>query len=137
MPITALIYAYRKPGLSPEDFQKHYEAHVELLKKLVGDKFPLSHKRNYIARTAVTTPPDDATTHNALTPATILRGQQTDFDFDAYAELTFADQASLGDFHALVTATDVAAQIAADEDKFLDRSRLGIAMVGDVIVTTV
>jgi hypothetical protein len=37
----------------------------------------------------------------------------------------------------MVTATDVAAQIAADEDKFLDRSRLGIAMVGDVIVTTV
>jgi hypothetical protein len=135
MPITAIIYAYRKPGLSLEDFKKHYEAHVDLVKKLAGDSFPSSHKRSYIARTTVTTPPDDATTRNAFTPATVLSGQQSDFDFDAYAELTFPDQAAFGAFHARVTAADAAAQIAADEGKFLDRSRLGIAMVGDVLET--
>lgn len=135
MPITAIIYAYRKPGLSPEDFKKHYEVHVDLVKKLAGNSFPSSHKRSYIARTTVTTPPDDATTRNAVTPATVLSGQQSDFDFDAYAELTFPDQAAFGAFHARVTAVDAAAQIAADEGKFLDRSRLGIAMVGDVLET--
>lgn len=136
MAITALIHAYRKPGLSVEDFKKYYEAHVDLLKRLAADDFPLSHKRTYVARNSVETAPDGASARNALTPAVLLAGQQADFDFDAYAELTFADQISLAAFAAKTQTPDVAAQIAADEEKFLDRSKTGIVMMGDVIETT-
>ncbi|KAJ5296120.1 hypothetical protein PENANT_c021G09269 [Penicillium antarcticum] len=111
MPISALLYVSRKPNISSEDFRKHYEAHLELLKKLAGDGLPLSHKRSYIARTTVTSPPDDATTRNSRTPGTICHGQQTELDFDVYAELTFADQAAFEALHARVTATDAVAQI--------------------------
>ncbi|GAB1200349.1 hypothetical protein APSETT444_009719 [Aspergillus pseudonomiae] len=131
MSLKVLIYAYRKPGLSLEEFKKHYEAHVDLVKHLSGEDFPLSHRRSYVARNTVETPVEDASGRNPLTPATVLLGQQTDFDFDAYAELTFADQAAFQAFGAKVYAPDAAAQIAADEEKFLDKSKLVMAMLGD------
>lgn len=135
MPVKAVLYAYRKPGLSLEDFRTHYEAHVELIKRLAGDDFPLTHTRHYIARSTVETAPEGATTRNATTPATVLAGQQSDFDFDAYAEVTFADQAAFDAFGAKIYAPDAAAQLHADEEKFLDRSRLGIVMLGEVVET--
>lgn len=135
MTVKALIYAYRKPGLSPEDFKKHYEAHVELVKSLTGLDFPISHKRTYVARNTVDISPDGASSRNQKTPAVLIAGQQTDFDFDAYAELTFTDQNSFSAFAAKVQSPELAEQIAADEEKFLDRSKLGIAMLGDVTET--
>ena len=117
-----LVFLYRNPHLTPEEFKKCYEAHIKLVKKIAGGDFPLSHHRNYISRNTVEIPPDGSTARNAFTPATILRGRQPDFDFDAYAELTFSDQVA-------------SAQITADEDKFLDRLRMGIALVGEVRVT--
>ncbi|KAJ5368334.1 uncharacterized protein N7496_008094 [Penicillium cataractarum] len=136
MSVTVFIYAYRKPGLSLEDFKTHYEAHVDLIKRLTGDDFPLSHKRSYVARNTVEVAAEGASDRNALTPATVIVGQQADFDFDAYAELTFADQAAFQAFGAKVYAPEAAAQIAADEEKFLDKSKLSIVMLGDVIETT-
>ncbi|KAJ5763807.1 hypothetical protein N7533_002488 [Penicillium manginii] len=135
MTVTALIHAYRKPGLSVEDFKKHYEAHVELLKRLTADDFPLSHKRTYVARHSFETPRYEASARNATTPAILLAGQQADFDFDAYAELTFANQVSLAAFAAKTQTPEAATQIAADEEKFLDRSKTGIVMMGEAIET--
>ncbi|KAA8648112.1 EthD domain-containing protein [Aspergillus tanneri] len=94
MTFKVLVYAHRLPGISPEDFKQHYEAHIELFKRLVGDDFPLSHRRVYIARTAVEAAPDGASARNATTPATVVVGQQSDYDYDCLAEMTFADQAS-------------------------------------------
>ncbi|KAJ5503855.1 Dimeric alpha-beta barrel [Penicillium fimorum] len=135
MPVKILVFLYRNPHLTPEEFKKRYEAHVKLVKKLAGEDFPLSHHRNYIARTAVEIPPDGSTARNAFTPATILRGRQPDFDFDAYAELTFADQVAYQAFAAKIYAPDAAAQITAAEDKCLDRLKMGIALIGEVRVT--
>ncbi|OJJ44042.1 hypothetical protein ASPZODRAFT_135487 [Penicilliopsis zonata CBS 506.65] len=136
MPVRAIIIVYRKPGLSLEEFKHRYEAHIQLIRRIVGDDFPLFHRRSYIARQTVATPPEGASTRNATTPATLLAGQQADFDFDAMAELTFADQAAFQAFAAKVYAPDAAAQIAADEEGFLDRSKLAISMLEDVIEMT-
>jgi EthD domain len=136
MSVKVFIVAYRKPGLSLEEFKKHYEAHIDLIKRLSGDDFPLSHRRSYISRTTVETALADVTARNATTPATVITGKQSDFDFDATAELTFVDQAAFQAFGAKISTPDAAAQIAADEERFLDRSKLGIAMLGDVIETS-
>jgi hypothetical protein len=136
MSVRAFLFAYRKPGLSPEDFKRHYEAHIDLVKRLAGNDFPLSHRRSYIARSTVEAASDDTSPHNATTPATVIAGKQLDFDFDAVAELTFANQAAFQAFTAKIYAPDIAAQLAADEEKFLDRSKLSIVMLGDVIETT-
>ncbi|KAG0160875.1 hypothetical protein PDIDSM_8407 [Penicillium digitatum] len=108
MPVKMFVFLYRSPHLTPEEFKKRYEAHIKLVKKLAGADFPLSHHRNYISR---------------------------NFDFDAYAELTFANQAAYQAFAAKIYAPDAAAQMTADEDKFLDRLKMGIALVGEVRVT--
>ncbi|KAJ5176256.1 uncharacterized protein N7482_002133 [Penicillium canariense] len=136
MSVKVFIYAYRKHGLSLEDFKTHYEAHVDLVKRISGDDFPISHKRSYVLRNPVEVAAEGTSERNALTPATVIVGQQSDFEFDAYAELTFADQAAFQAFGAKVYAPDAAAQIAADEEKFLDKSKLGIVMLGDVIETS-
>ncbi|PWY78257.1 hypothetical protein BO70DRAFT_60504 [Aspergillus heteromorphus CBS 117.55] len=137
MSVKVLIFAYRKPGLSLSTFREIYEAHVDLVKRITGDDFPLSHRRTYIARTEAASPLEGSdSTRNATTPATVLIGKQSDFDFDATAELTFADQAAMGAFMAKISDPDAAAQIAADEERFLDRSALSVSMVGDVVETT-
>ncbi|PYH90411.1 hypothetical protein BO71DRAFT_402234 [Aspergillus ellipticus CBS 707.79] len=137
MSVRVFIFAYRKPGLSLSAFRERYEAHIDLVKRIATVDFPLSHRRSYIARTELTSPLEGTnSTRNANTPATVFVGQQSNFDFDATAELTFADQAALQAFMAKVSAPDAAAQIAADEEGFLDRSELSIAMLGDVVETT-
>ncbi|KAL3472087.1 EthD domain-containing protein [Aspergillus californicus] len=135
MAIRLLIITYRKAGLSLEEFRAHYENHANLIKRLTGDTFPLSHRRTYIARTTANTPPEDATPRNPTTPATVLRGTQAEFDFDATAELTFENQSAYDRFIARVGNPEIAAQIAADEEHFLERPTVGIAMIGEVADT--
>src|ERR1700722_15871614 len=106
MSVRAFLFAYRKPGLSPEDFKRHYEAHIDLIKRLVGNDFPLSHRRSYVARSTVEAASDDTSSRNATTPATVIAGTQSDFDFDAVAELTFANQAAFQAFTAKIYAPD-------------------------------
>lgn len=132
MSLRVIILAYRKPGLSPDEFKRYYEAHVDLVKSLSVDDFPVSHKRSYIARATVETTTDDASPRNTNTPATLLMGRQSDFDFDAVAELTFVNQQAFEAFTDKVYEPDNAALIAADEEKFLDRSKLSIALLGDM-----
>ncbi|KAL4733359.1 EthD domain-containing protein [Aspergillus similis] len=135
MAIRLLIISSRKAGLSPEEFREHYKNHASLIKRLAGDTFPLSHRRTYIARTNTPTPPTGATSRNPTTPASVLRGVQAQFDFDATAELTFESQSAYDRFVARVQQPDVAAQISADEERFQETSTVGIAMVDDVTDT--
>jgi hypothetical protein len=135
MPFKVLVYAYRKPGVSPDDFKNHYEAHIDLFKRLTGDDFPLSHRRIYIARSSVETTSDGASSRNATTPATVIVGQQSDYDYDCLAELTFSDAAAWEACVVKVRSPEIGAQIAADEDKFYDRSKTGVLVIGDVTET--
>jgi hypothetical protein len=108
MPLRVLVIAYRKPCLTPHEFHTRYEAHAALIKRLAGDTFPISHRRTYIARTTVHSPPPPppeagvTTSPNPTTSPTMLRGAQAYEDFDAFAELGFADQAAFERFVARV-----------------------------------
>ena len=135
MTFKVLIYAHRLPGISPEEFKQHYEAHIDLFKRLVGDDFPLSHRRIYLARNTVESAPDGASGRNATTPATVIVGQQSDYEYDCLAEMTFADRANWDACTAKVLSPEINALIAADEDKFYDRSKTGVVVVGDVTET--
>lgn len=117
---TVLIFAYRKLGTTPQQFRAHYEeSHVPLVKEMAGEHFPLSHRRLYIQRADG----KGDTERNANYPASVLLGSQSDFDYDAFAELTFSDGAALQTFMGIVQKPENAARIVADEEKFLDSSR--------------
>jgi len=130
---TIVIFAWRKAGITPAAFKKHYEtSHVPLLKSLAGDLFPKSHSRSYIART----PSGDAEDpSNAAHPATALAGGPEAFDYDAYAELAFEDDAAFKQFFGCVTQPENAKKIADDESHFLDRSKMTIAVIDEKNVT--
>lgn len=99
-----------KPGYSLPTNNLHW----------VSRLFPLSHTRRYIHRTEGKT---EGTERNANSPATVLMGSQTDFDYDAFAELSFADGNAFQAFFGLWQQPENAARLAADEEHFLDRSR--------------
>lgn len=86
----------------------------------------MSHTRRYIHRTEGKT---EDTERNANFPATVLMGSQTDFDYDAFAELSFADANAFQAFFALYQHQDNAERIAADEEQFLDRSRSKLSFI--------
>ena len=138
MPFIILIFAYRKPGFSPAAFKSHYESsHEPLLQSIAGNHFPKTHIRRYIQRSESNTSSaanDDTT--NANHQATVLVGMQADFDYDAIAELTFEDSAAFQTFYGLVNQPEAAEKIAKDEEMFLDRARMRIAVVDECNTTT-
>lgn len=134
MTYSVLIFAYRKPGTTPEQFRSHYEGvHVPLVKEIAGEHFPLAHTRRYLHRSEGT---GEGTERNANHPATVLMGSQADFDYDAFAELSFTDLAHFQTFFGITQQPENAARIAADEEQFLDRSKMPVVVLGETVSTT-
>ncbi|MCJ1372937.1 hypothetical protein MMC20_004163 [Loxospora ochrophaea] len=134
MPYIILIFAYRKPGLSPAAFKSHYESsHVPLVQSITGPHFPNTHTRHYIQRAENTAASPSSS--NTDYPATVMVGAQEDFAYDAFAELTFDDAAAFHAFYALVNEEEAAKKIAQDEEMFVDRAKMRVAIVDDCAVT--
>ena len=139
MPYIVQAFVYRKPGVSPAAFKSHYESrHVPLLQALTGPHFPNSHTRRYTQRSDTSSSPplaeDDS--KNAKYPATVLIGTQADFDYEAFAELIFDDEAAFQTFFARMSQEEVAEKIAKDEEMFMDRAKMRVVIIGDCITTT-
>ncbi|PYH91559.1 hypothetical protein BO71DRAFT_401262 [Aspergillus ellipticus CBS 707.79] len=135
MPFTLLLFVHRKPDVSPEFFKIEYEKHIEHVKRLAWDTFPLTHKRTYIARTTVDTPPEGASERNALTPATVFAGKQSDYDYDVMAEVTFVDKAGFEAFWKKTSLPEAEAELRAHEKEFMDAKKFGVVVVGDLLMT--
>lgn len=98
---------------------------LAVLQELAGDAWPLSHERHYVQRSAETGE-----------PAAVLAGRQEDYWYDALVIMTFADGAAFRAFMARMSEPAAAvARREADEERFLDRSSLSAAVLGDVCKT--
>ncbi|KAJ5092971.1 hypothetical protein N7456_008832 [Penicillium angulare] len=127
MAIRLLLFAYRKPGLSPLQFKTHYEdIHVPLIKSLAGDDFPVLHSRRYLHRG------NDLNDNNEY-PATVFVGDQDSFKYDAICELVFNSQEAMERFRDKTGTPEAKAALEEDELKFLDRTKLKIVLLGDYI----
>ena len=136
MPFKVLIFAHRKPGLSPTQFKDHWEnSHIPLIQKLSGPSFPTTHSRRYIHRIEATDATSDDPASNESYPATVLVGRQADFSYDGFAELTFEDETAFQTFFGIISQGEAAKQLAEDEEKFLDRAKMTAVVVGDHIET--
>ncbi|KAI1876588.1 hypothetical protein JX265_004114 [Neoarthrinium moseri] len=134
MTYSVLIFAFRKPGITPEQFRAHYEGtHIALAKDIAGEHFPLSHTRRYIHRTEAKA---EGTERHAGYPATVLNGNQADFEYDAVAELTFSDATAFQTFYDIYQKPENLARIQGDEAMFLDGSKMTAVVVGETVVTT-
>ena len=137
MPFRVIVFSSRKPGTSPAEFQESYDTkHVPLLKRLTGSAFPTSHVRRYIARQPAEIAPEGATQRNNKFPAVVIWGKQSDFDYDAIAELTFPDQAAFQAFGAALMAPDAAKEVGAMEESFLDTTQNSAVVIAEVSEST-
>jgi len=109
--IKMIAVCYRKPGLTREQFRHHYDTqHVPLVKSLMGENLT-RYVRNYVNEGG------------------------TDFDvgkapeYDCITEFYFADAEAFKRAVAAIESPENAPRVRADEQAFLDVSRLEMAIV--------
>ena len=93
----------RRDGMSLDDFIAYYEAHH----RLIGEKYLRGRAERYFRR--YLRPRDDS-------------GVPT--DYDVVTEVWFADRAAFDATLAVLMQPDAAAEIAADEERLFDRSKI-------------
>jgi hypothetical protein len=126
MTITALLFCYRLPTLSPAEFRDYIEDHhVPYVKSLLGQHHPLTHTRHYTHK--------DESNANGVG---IIVSDAVDSDADVVAVMTFENQEKLKESMNFRYQDGVREKIQADEDKFMDRSRVKVVIVGEDSHTT-
>ena len=114
-PVTALLFCYRLPNVSPEQFRDYIEqTHAPLVKSLLKDKHPSTHTRYY-------------TNKDAGFPV----GSPSPGDADLIAVITYENQEAMQASMAARRADGVREVIEADEAKFMDRSKVKVIVVGE------
>ena len=114
-PIKRILLIKRKPGTTHQQFRDYYETnHSQLALRLLGDLL-LDYRRNYIQ-------PADPSSAGTARPG---------IEHDVATELWFSDRAQMAAFYARVRQPEIGAQIAADEEKFMDRAAMRQALVDE------
>ena len=114
--LKILSYLVKRDGMAIEEFVEYYENHhVPLILNLAPP--PEVYKRHYLQR-------GDA-----------LNIGEAGIDFDVVTEQVFADRAAFESWIDAVTAGDAGERVAADEARFLDRSRTRSCVVSDYVTT--
>jgi hypothetical protein len=114
--LKMLNYLVKREDMSPDEFVDYYENHhVPLILSLAPP--PVIYKRHYLQR-------GDALN---LGEATI--------DFDVVTEQQFDDRAAFQSWIGAVTTGDNGELVAADEARFLQRSRTRACVVNDYVTS--
>jgi hypothetical protein len=111
-----LSYLVKREGMSADEFVDYYENHhVPLILSLAPP--PEVYKRHYLQR------------------GHALNLGEGDIDFDVVTEQQFADRAAFTSWIEAVTAGANGDLVAADEARFLQRSRTRACVVSDYVTT--
>jgi hypothetical protein len=117
-PITILLYCYRLPTLSSIEFRTYCEEkHVPLIKSLLGAEHPLTHTRYYTNK-----------------ESGFLVGSPVPTDPDLIAVITYESEGAMQKSMLKRRSDELREIIEADEDKFMDRSKMKIVNVGEADV---
>jgi hypothetical protein len=117
-PTTILLYCYRLPTLSPIEFRTYCEEkHVPLVKSLLGADHPLTHTRYYTNK-----------------DSSFVVGSSAPTDPDLIAVITFESDDAMQRSMRARRADGVREIIEADEDAFMERSKVKVVLVGEADV---
>ncbi|KAL2206279.1 hypothetical protein CC79DRAFT_865373 [Sarocladium strictum] len=115
MTYRVVLFAYRKPGMTPETFKHLYETvHLPLVKNMSGNLFPISHTRRYVSR-----PAND---NGEPFAAQLISGKPEDVKFDAITEMVFESAAQFYEFAGVLAEPANEKKIQEDCAAFLDTS---------------
>jgi uncharacterized protein (TIGR02118 family) len=110
MMYKVMAFLTRKPGMTRDEFRDYYEnKHAPLIGQLTPKM--AAYKRNYVNLNGAFKRDEDLIT------------------FDVITEMEFEDQAACERWFEAFQVPDVFAQISADENNFLDRSRMLVCTV--------
>lgn len=117
---TVLIFGFRAPNTTIQEYRNHYDnIHVPLAKSITGAAFPLSHTRHYYGENAT------------------LAAISAPVGWDSLAVLTFKDETHATTFNYLLSQPDAAAKIHADEKLFMADGSPKMVVIGkDTSITT-
>lgn len=133
MTYTIILFLTRKPELTSEEFRDHHEnVHIPLAQRLCACKWPFRYTRQYLARIHRKGFGGPA---NPDRPPLLLRGDAQDIDYDCMSEMTFESENAFQAFYKRIYERDVAAQLAADENQFLELGKTRVVVVGETIST--
>jgi hypothetical protein len=96
MPLT------RKAGMTKEDFRQYYEQHHKLIGEKYLKNYVVKYSRGYVSPTS---------------------GEESASDFDVLLEIWYRDSESFKACMNYLSTPEIAAEIAADEEKLFDRSK--------------
>ena len=65
----------------------------------------------------------------------MLVATQPDFQYDAFAELTFEDEGKFQTLMGIVSQGEAQERLAEDEEIFMDRARMTVVAVEEPVVT--
>ena len=135
MSFSVIVFLWRKPGLTPQDFKDYYEMkHMPLFASLVGPLSPKIHTRIYPTRqqAAGIAPSNN---DNLQYPATVFQGNADNFDFDVFVSMAFENKDAFHAFLARMQEPEVASKIRGDEENFLQYQKTAAAAGGPAYVT--
>jgi hypothetical protein len=129
MTYTVVLFVTRNHNLTSEEFRDHYEnIHIPLAHSLLTSCWPIDFKRRYLARISRKGFGGPA---NPDRPPLMLRGEMEGLDCDCIAEMTFDSEARFQEFYKRLYSLENAAILARDEEKFLEKGKTRVIVVGE------
>ena len=119
--IKVVTLINRKPGLSLDQFIDYYEnTHVPLVNFLMP--FMVDYRRSYVREMLL-----------YVRETALAAAAANPLDFDVMTEAWFANRDCFDSFMAALSEPVANARVVADEEKFMDRSRLRVFLVEEHI----
>lgn len=119
MTITALLYCYRLPSLTPAQFHDYIEnTHVPYVKSLLGTHYPKSHTRYYTNK-----------------HAGYALGTVSEEDPDLVAVIEYESEERMRESMKVRMGQGVREKIQEDEDRFMVRERVKLIVLGEGAVS--
>lgn len=129
MTYTIVLFVTREPSLTFEEFQDYYEhKHLPMVYSLISEVWPTTFTRRYLARISRKGFGGPA---NPNRPPLTLRGDLKELDCDCIAEMTFPDEKGFQNFYKRIYEKDIAAILAEDERKFLEKGKTTAVVVAE------
>lgn len=129
MTYTVVLFITREPSLTFEQFQDYYEhKHIPMVYSLISEVWPTTFHRRYFARISRKGFGGPA---NPDRPPLTLRGDMKELDCDCIAEMTFPSEKRFQNFYKKIYEKEIAAVLAEDERRFLEKGKTTAVVVGE------
>ena len=118
--IAMILLLKRKPGMTREQFRRHYDtSHVMLAKKHLGHLFH-DYRRHYVGDVI------------AMRGEEVVVNGVEEGAYDVITKIVFKDQAALDEFWRIYAIPEVFAELRADEQAFLDMPTMRVNLCEEV-----